>query len=76
MAKKVIGDVVHPVYGTPMYPRPAPPEREIAKSMIDHGSQHHYATNYAAKVHEKEAEHGVLYVCPSTGYKMRVKEPA
>jgi ssDNA-binding Zn-finger/Zn-ribbon topoisomerase 1 len=65
-----------PQCGTAMTRRPAPPEREIAKAMIDHNSQHHYAGNYAARVHEKQTAVGVIAQCPLCRYVTRVPEAA
>lgn len=62
--------------GTRMVARPAPDERELMKTKIAAGSQHHYAANFAASMHEKEREFGLLYECPACHYQTRVKAAA
>lgn len=76
MAKEKSAAVVHPVHGTPMYPRPALDKRELVNAMRESGHPIAYAANFADRVHEKEQAEGVLYVDPLTGYSMRVKNEA
>ena len=69
-------DVRCPQCSSPMRAEPALEQRAIVKAKVEAGSSAAYATNFAASHHEKEVALGIVHVCSSCRYVMRVKAAA
>jgi len=69
-------EVKDPVTGEPMVIAELTDEAAIYEAQLDSGKASAPARNFTEKVLRKQAEHGVLYRTPSTGYLMRVKDEA
>lgn len=66
-------DMTCPQCHMTMLAQPVPERREQIKAMVDRGSTAAYASNFADRRLEKEAQVGVVHRCSACGYTTRVK---
>jgi hypothetical protein len=60
-----------PQCGGALVAHPAASAAAITRTMVLQGANAPYAANFAAAVHEKEANHGIVHTCASCRYSLR-----